>query len=173
MLLQHTLIIIIGLTSTQTPPISNWVLASCKMADLLLISVENWTKPKKLYHHGKGTPFHCCYSQRILLYAPRCWHSCLHWPQEFKIQWPQNTMCFAMAQQDWIILSLVALHWRQKEHSRWQSLLSPFPPRLGAYCGGNKLVEPAVVTDNKDEDEEAYLMDHDWSGICDINILKL
>ncbi len=30
---------------------------------------------------------------------------------------------------------------------------------------GKKLVEPAVVSDNKDKDEEAYLMDHDWSGV--------
>ena len=37
---------------------------------------------------------------------------------------------------------------------------------------GKKLVEPAVVSDNEDEDEEAYLMDHDWSGINDIDILE-
>jgi hypothetical protein len=37
---------------------------------------------------------------------------------------------------------------------------------------GKKLVKPAVVSKNNDEDEEAYLMDHDWSGIYDINILE-
>jgi hypothetical protein len=34
------------------------------------------------------------------------------------------------------------------------------------------LVERAVASDNEDEDEEAYLMDHDWSGIYDIDILE-
>ena len=34
------------------------------------------------------------------------------------------------------------------------------------------MVKPAVVSDNEDEDEEAYLMDHDWSGIYDIDILE-
>ena len=34
------------------------------------------------------------------------------------------------------------------------------------------MVKPAVVSDNEDEDEEAYLMDHDWSGVYNIDILE-
>ena len=45
-------------------------------------------------------------------------------------------------------------------------------PDSAQLAEGKKLVKPAVVSDNKDEDEEAYLMDHDWSGIYDIDILE-
>ena len=45
-------------------------------------------------------------------------------------------------------------------------------PDSAQITEGKKLVKPAVVSDNKDEDEEAYLMDHDWSGIYDIDILE-
>ena len=37
---------------------------------------------------------------------------------------------------------------------------------------GKKLAKPAVVSDNEDKDEEAYLMDCDWTGIYNIGILE-
>jgi hypothetical protein len=43
-------------------------------------------------------------------------------------------------------------------------------PDSAQLAEGKKLVEPAVVSDNEDEDEEAYLMDHDWSVIYNIDI---
>ncbi|KAL7480955.1 hypothetical protein ACHAW6_006629 [Cyclotella cf. meneghiniana] len=45
-------------------------------------------------------------------------------------------------------------------------------PDLAQIPEGKKLVESAVVSDNKHKDEEAYLMDHDWSGVYDIDILE-
>ncbi len=45
-------------------------------------------------------------------------------------------------------------------------------PDSAQIAVGKKLVKTAVVSDNEDKDEEAYLMDHDWSGIYNIDILE-
>jgi hypothetical protein len=44
-------------------------------------------------------------------------------------------------------------------------------PEPAHIAEGKKLVKPAVVSDN-DDAEEAYLMDHEWSGVNDIDILE-
>jgi hypothetical protein len=64
------------------------------------------------------------------------------------------------------------LHYGQgkKEHSCNHSLSSPLPPHPCSDCKGEEIGKPAAVSDN--DKDKVYIINYDWSGIYDIEILK-